>query len=183
MAFMDVHCPARLEPSGPPGRSNRKARAFQLEIHRLRDEGYSLAAIRAALANAGMRVSKSTVHREAVRRRPVRSASPSLTTPVHDQVVAMANLLAEGDLGEIAVLIEDDWQRRGIGTALVRRLRAWAEKGHFAALVAHAAADNVAILRTLRRLGAGDAERDGGMVSVTLALPGRVGAPTESVKQ
>ena len=106
-----------------------------------------------------------------------------LAVTADGKVVAMANLLAEGDLGEIAILIEDDWQRRGIGTALVRRLRAWAEKGHFAALVAHAAADNVAILRTLRRLGAGDAERDGGMVSVTLALPGRVGAPTESVKQ
>jgi len=87
---MDVRCSPRLEPSDPPGRSNRKARAFQLEIHRLLDEGYSLTAIRAALANAGMRVSKSTVHREVVRRRPVRSASPSLTTPVHDQVAVAA---------------------------------------------------------------------------------------------
>src|SRR4051794_4702722 len=56
-----------------------------------------------------------------------------LAVTADGQVVAMANLLAEGDLGEIAVLIEDGWQRRGIGTALVRRLRAWAEKGHFAA--------------------------------------------------
>ena len=99
------------------------------------------------------------------------------------RVVAMANLLAEGDLGEIAVLIEDDWQRRGIGTALVRRLQAWAEKGHFAALVAHTAADNVAMLRTLRRLDSGPAERDGAMVSVTLAVPGRVDTPKESVKR
>jgi DNA-binding transcriptional MerR regulator len=65
-------CLVRLEPSAPPGHSNRKARAFQLEILRLRDEGYSLDAIRAALADAGVRVSKSTVHREAVRRRPLR---------------------------------------------------------------------------------------------------------------
>ena len=60
------------------------------------DEGYSLAAIRAALADAGMRVSKSTVHREAVRRRPVRSALPSLTTPVHDQVAAAARADVNG---------------------------------------------------------------------------------------
>ncbi|MFI5888588.1 GNAT family N-acetyltransferase [Actinoplanes sp. NPDC051513] len=88
-------------------------------------------------------------------------------------VVAMANLLAEGDLGEIAVLVEDRWQRRGLGTALARRLLAWAGKGRFAALVAHTGADNVAMLRTLRRVGEGPAERDGAMVSVTLPVPGR----------
>jgi len=98
MAVMDVRCPAKLEPSGPPGRSNRKARAFQLEIHRLLDEGYSLAAIRAALADAGMRVSKSTVHREAVRRRSVRPALSSVTTPVHDQVAAAAPAAVNGSM-------------------------------------------------------------------------------------
>jgi RimJ/RimL family protein N-acetyltransferase len=90
-----------------------------------------------------------------------------------DRVVAMANLLAEGDLGEIAILVEDGWQRRGIGTALLRRLMAHAQRTRFAALVAHTAADNVAMLRTLRRLGAGPVERDGAMASVTLPLPGR----------
>jgi hypothetical protein len=62
----------------------------------LLDEGYSLAAIRAALADAGMRVSKSTVHREAVRRRPVRSALRPLTTPVHDQIAAAAPAAVNG---------------------------------------------------------------------------------------
>ncbi len=89
-----------------------------------------------------------------------------------DRVVAMANLLVEGDLGEIAFLVEDDWQRRGIGTALLRRLLAHAERSRFAALVAHTAADNVAMLRTLRRLGGGETDRDGAMVSVTLPVPG-----------
>jgi ribosomal protein S18 acetylase RimI-like enzyme len=89
-----------------------------------------------------------------------------------DEVVAMATLLAEGDLGEIAFLVEDGWQRRGLGTALLRRLLAYAERGRFAALVAHTAADNVAMLRTLRRLGGGKIDRDGSMVSVTLRVPG-----------
>ncbi|BCJ42204.1 hypothetical protein GCM10010168_87980 [Actinoplanes ianthinogenes] len=84
------------------------------------------------------------------------------------RVVATASLCAEGDLGEVAVLIEDDWQRRGLGTALLRRLRAHAERAGFAALVAHTSADNVAMLRTLRRLGHGPLERDGSLVSVTL---------------
>jgi len=89
-----------------------------------------------------------------------------------DRVVAMANLLAEGELGEIAMLIEDGWQRRGLGTALLRRLVKYAEHTRFAALIAHTGADNVAMLRTLRRLGAGPAERDGTLVSVTLPIAG-----------
>lgn len=63
----------QLEPSRPPGRSSRKARSFLHEIHRLLDEGYSLDGIRVALAEAGVCVSKSTVHREAVRRRSART--------------------------------------------------------------------------------------------------------------
>ncbi|MFI1992338.1 GNAT family N-acetyltransferase [Actinoplanes sp. NPDC020271] len=86
------------------------------------------------------------------------------------RVVAMAGLLAEGELGEISVLVEDDWQRRGLGTALLRRLRTHAERAGFAALVAHLAADNAAMLRTLHRLGHGPVEHDGGLVSVTLPV-------------
>ena len=87
------------------------------------------------------------------------------------EVVAMANLLAEGDLGEIALLVEDSWQRRGIGTALLRRLIAYAEHGPFAALTAHIAVDNVAMQRSVRRLGAGQIDRDGTMLSFTLPIP------------
>ncbi|MGK5678478.1 GNAT family N-acetyltransferase [Actinoplanes sp. URMC 104] len=100
------------------------------------------------------------------------AAGRTLLALAGDRVVAMATLLAEGDLGEIAMLVEDDWQRRGIGTALLRRVLALAEQSGFAALTAHTAADNVAMLRTLRRLGAGEADRDGTMASVTLPIPG-----------
>jgi RimJ/RimL family protein N-acetyltransferase len=88
------------------------------------------------------------------------------------RVVAMAALVAEGDLGDVTLLVGDGWQRRGVGTALLRRLLAHAERAHLAALVTHTAADNVAMLRTLRRVGAGPADRDGAMVSVTLPVPG-----------
>ena len=96
----------------------------------------------------------------------------TLVAVAGDRVVATASLVAEGDLGEIAMLVEDAWQRRGIGTALLRRLVGYAERSRFAALVAHTAVENVAMLRTLRRLGAGEAEGDGTMVSVTLPLSG-----------
>lgn len=85
-----------------------------------------------------------------------------------DQAVAMANLVVEGDLGEVALLVEDRWQRRGVGTALLRRLLAYAEAAGTAAVVAHTGADNVAMLRTLRRVGGTGGDRDGSMLSVTL---------------
>jgi GNAT superfamily N-acetyltransferase len=87
-----------------------------------------------------------------------------------ESVVAMANLLAEGDLGEAALLVEDGWQRRGIGTALLRRLLAYADRSGFAAVVAHTGADNVAMLRTLRRIGHGSTDRDGPLISATIPL-------------
>jgi hypothetical protein len=55
----------RLIPKDPPGRANRKARSFALEIVRLRSEGYTCNAIRIALAEIGVDVSLSTVQREA----------------------------------------------------------------------------------------------------------------------
>ncbi|HET6533855.1 MAG TPA: GNAT family N-acetyltransferase [Actinoplanes sp.] len=87
-----------------------------------------------------------------------------------DRAVAMATLLAEGDLGEVALLVEDGWQRRGIGTALLRRLLRHADRSGLAAVVAHTGADNVAMLRTLRRIGPGTADRDGPLISVTLPV-------------
>ena len=66
----------KLNPRIPPGRTNRKARAFASEIARLRLDGYGCGAIREALADAGVDVSKSTVQREVARL----SRSAPLTT-------------------------------------------------------------------------------------------------------
>jgi hypothetical protein len=57
----------KLTPTIPPGRPNRKARAFSAEIARLVMEGYSCKAIHQALTDAGVLVSKSTVQREVAR--------------------------------------------------------------------------------------------------------------------
>lgn len=69
----------RLIPTHPPGQANRKARAFEAEIARRRSEGYTCAAIRAALADVGVEVSLSTVQRDATRcsRRP--QPTPAVT--------------------------------------------------------------------------------------------------------
>jgi GNAT superfamily N-acetyltransferase len=98
-----------------------------------------------------------------------------------ERVIAMANLLTEGDLGEVALLVQDAWQRRGIGTTLLRRMSAWAARMHFSALVAHTGADNVAMLRTLRRFGVAEhGERDGELLSLTLPVGGRQSASDET---
>ena len=67
-----------LAPKLPPGRANRKALRFAVDIHRLRDAGYTHSAIQLALLDAGVCVSLSTIKRESARRQP--SAVP--TSPV-----------------------------------------------------------------------------------------------------
>jgi predicted N-acetyltransferase YhbS len=132
---------------------------------------------RSSTATRGRRYPGGRAPAEARLRRMLEPAGGLTLLAVHhdartgeDQVVAMANLLAEGDLGEVALLVEDGWQRRGIGTALLRRLIGFADRSGFAAVVAHTGADNVAMLRTLRRVGPGAVDRDGGMLSVTLRV-------------
>lgn len=57
----------KLAPKDPPGRSTRRARGFAADIGQLRAQGYTFEAIREALAEAGVIVSKSTVQREVAR--------------------------------------------------------------------------------------------------------------------
>ncbi|MEU4470045.1 GNAT family N-acetyltransferase [Micromonospora sp. NPDC023888] len=88
-----------------------------------------------------------------------------------ESVVAMANLLGEGDEAEVALLVRDDWQRRGLGSALLRRLLRHADAAGYAALVLHVQATNDPMLRTLHRLGRpGSVERDGGLLTLTVPL-------------
>ncbi|MDG4837552.1 GNAT family N-acetyltransferase [Micromonospora sp. WMMD967] len=95
-----------------------------------------------------------------------------------ESVVALANLLGEGDEAEVALLVRDDWQRRGLGSALLRRLVKHADDAGYAALVLHVQAENTPMLRTLRRLGRPDStDRDGPLLTVTVPLiPQREGS-------
>jgi hypothetical protein len=68
----------QLTPRLPPGRKSRKALAFADEIRRLRALGYTNEAIQQALADAGVKVSRSTVHREATR--PITAGSVATAT-------------------------------------------------------------------------------------------------------
>ncbi|BCJ57680.1 GNAT family N-acetyltransferase [Micromonospora endophytica] len=88
-----------------------------------------------------------------------------------ESVVAMAHLLAEGDEAELALLVRDDWQRRGLGSTLLRRLTRQAESAGYAAMVLHVQADNTPMLRTLRRLARPTrVEHDAGLMTLTVPL-------------
>jgi hypothetical protein len=78
----------KLIPRTPPGRANRRARAFGDEITRLRQKGYGYVAIQEALADAGVIVSKSTVQREVARlcRQPSVPARGFPAVLVHQRV-------------------------------------------------------------------------------------------------
>jgi hypothetical protein len=65
-----------LSPKLPPGRANRKALAYACEIDRLRVAGYSFEAIRVALLDAGVKVSRSTVKREVAKGCAVAKPAP-----------------------------------------------------------------------------------------------------------
>jgi RimJ/RimL family protein N-acetyltransferase len=75
----------------------------------------------------------------------------------HDgQVVAVANLMFTADPGiaEIAFLVEDRWQGRGLGTALARMLLRAARDLGFAEVRATLLSDNARMRRMLLTLGA-----------------------------
>ncbi|HEX6358318.1 GNAT family N-acetyltransferase [Actinophytocola sp.] len=65
-------------------------------------------------------------------------------------VVAMGNLMRDGDDSEVALLVEDSWQRNGIGTMLLRRLLTATDRPALAVTAPH----NTAMLRLLHRAGA-----------------------------
>ncbi|MDA3650321.1 GNAT family N-acetyltransferase [Saccharopolyspora indica] len=68
-------------------------------------------------------------------------------------VVGMGNLMYDGDTGELALLVRDDWQRRGVGAVLAGKLVEQARQLELRTLTAHTHVDNTAIARTLRRAG------------------------------
>ena len=104
----------------------------------------------------------------------------SLVAMTGDEAIGLATIVAEGDIGEVALLVAAGWRGRGIGTALLRRLVAHAGQAGLAALMAHAPAADVATLHTLHRLGSTATDRDGAMVTVTLPLARRQAARTSA---
>jgi RimJ/RimL family protein N-acetyltransferase len=84
-----------------------------------------------------------------------RSRGHSIVAGHDGQVVAMANLMFTPDPGiaEMAFLVEDRWQGRGLGTALARMLVREARDLGYAEVKATLLSDNVRMRRLLLSLG------------------------------
>lgn len=69
------------------------------------------------------------------------------------RLVALGHLLWDGDETEVALLVEDDWQRRGIGSELLRRLVALAEEAGCDSVYAVTQSSNTGMVAAMRGLG------------------------------
>ena len=111
----------------------------------------------------------------------------------YDRRMAIAALGPEGDLigvaryiyderareAEIAIVIEDRWQGRGLGTLLLGELVDYAKGKGIDRLRAYVLADNVRMLKLIRRVTTiVNRELESGVLSLLLAPPGHP-EPTE----
>jgi N-acetylglutamate synthase-like GNAT family acetyltransferase len=68
------------------------------------------------------------------------------------RVVGLGHLLWDGDETEIALLVEDDWQRRGIGAELLGRLVTMAVEAGCESVYAVTQASNTGMVAAMRGL-------------------------------
>ncbi|WP_327251602.1 GNAT family N-acetyltransferase [Streptomyces sp. NBC_01244] len=74
-------------------------------------------------------------------------------TTASGKLVALGHLLWDGDETEVALLIEDDWQRRGIGSELLGRLISMAVEAGCDSVYAVTQAHNTGMVAAMRGLG------------------------------
>ncbi|WP_413756180.1 N-acetyltransferase family protein [Streptomyces sp. MMBL 11-3] len=97
------------------------------------------------------------------------------------RVVGLGHLLWDGDETEIALLVEDEWQRRGIGGELLGRLVAMAVEAGCESVYAVTQASNTGMVAAMRGLGLPlDYQIEEGTLVITARLtaaPSHAGVP------
>jgi RimJ/RimL family protein N-acetyltransferase len=70
------------------------------------------------------------------------------------EVIALGSFGSlDSETAEVALVVSDDWQHRGIGTILARQVMRAAEDRGFGKFVAHVLWDNTVMRRLLKRVG------------------------------
>ncbi|GAA0543637.1 hypothetical protein GCM10010390_52150 [Streptomyces mordarskii] len=68
------------------------------------------------------------------------------------RLVALGHLLWDGDEAEVALIVEDEWQRRGVGGELLRRLVAMAAETGYGCVYAVTQSANTGMVTAMRSL-------------------------------
>ncbi|MFD0367004.1 GNAT family N-acetyltransferase [Streptomyces sp. NPDC127114] len=93
--------------------------------------------------------------------------------------VALGHLLWDGDETEVALMVEDDWQRRGIGSELLGRLVAMAEEAGCDSVYAVTQSSNTGMVAAMRALNLPlDYQIEEGTLVITARLAPRPAAAT-----
>nr|WSX72638.1 GNAT family N-acetyltransferase [Streptomyces sp. NBC_00899]WSX81293.1 GNAT family N-acetyltransferase [Streptomyces sp. NBC_00899] len=88
------------------------------------------------------------------------------------RLVALGHLLWDGDENEVSLLVEDGWQRRGIGAVLLRKLVELAAEAGRDSVYAVTRATNTGMVATMRELGLPlDYQVEDGTLVITASLP------------
>ncbi|MFC9503591.1 GNAT family N-acetyltransferase [Streptomyces sp. NPDC057002] len=91
------------------------------------------------------------------------------------RVVGLGHLLWDGDETEVALIVEDAWQRRGVGAELLRRLVAMAVDAGCGSVYAVTQASNTGMVAAMRGLGLPlDYQVEEGTLVITARLGERV---------
>ncbi|MFJ8717469.1 GNAT family N-acetyltransferase [Streptomyces violaceus] len=93
------------------------------------------------------------------------------------RVVGLGHLLWDGDETEVALIVEDAWQRRGVGAELLRRLVAMAVDAGCGSVYAVTQASNTGMVAAMRGLGL---PLDYQVEEGTLVITARLGEPVAS---
>ncbi|WP_328403174.1 GNAT family N-acetyltransferase [Streptomyces sp. NBC_00390] len=100
------------------------------------------------------------------------------------QLVALGHLLWDGDETEVALLVEDAWQRRGIGSELLGRLVGLAAEAACASVYAVTQASNTGMVAAMRGLGLPlDYQIEEGTMVVTARLDTAPARPASRYEQ
>ena len=87
------------------------------------------------------------------------------------EAIAIARLVRDGQSAEIAFAVADQYQQRGIGSALAEELMADARAAGITEIIALVSSDNPAALAVLRRIADTlDIRRDGADLSIRAAI-------------
>jgi RimJ/RimL family protein N-acetyltransferase len=77
----------------------------------------------------------------------------------------------ERDVAEVAVAVADDWQRRGVATALLAALSARARDNGIERFRAYVSSDNSVVLDALERAGATSRRSEQGEIEFNVEVP------------